>query len=79
MSKKRSKAKPEFCGSCGAKKIKEFTGKFNERTGRREFEYVCPVNPCGHDGHRDVFDKSPSIFSLTDVQCARCGLRYSYG
>jgi hypothetical protein len=77
----------EYCNICGAQKVAEKTGKFDEVTGDGIMRMVCPIEPCYHAGlqeaggnygvHYWVPNKKQypwykKLFAPTDV-CLRCG------
>jgi hypothetical protein len=69
----------EFCRWCGKEKIPEATKRFDIKTGKPEFELICP-DACKHGLHklstapRGVF---ASLFGR--LKCERCGGNYFDG
>lgn len=66
----------KYCEHCGTPLIKEETGKYNTETGEKTYIMVCPVNPCGHTGHKYVTYKQNGFFEklfFDAYKCERCG------
>lgn len=71
-----------YCRVCGEEKLDEWQGAYYSKTGEKMYAKICPVDPCGHDGHRwkDI-ENMPKGFRLWlslilrrhNEMCARCG------
>lgn len=61
-----------YCALCGAKKVKEFTGTFSEKTGKREFMFVCSKDVC-HTHHSYTMN-SPKIGFFRSMFTGVCGV-----
>ena len=72
-----------YCKICRAKKIEEWTGFFEEKTGEREMRWVCSRNPC-HDGHTwEPLNEGNWLVKLLGIapigsRCKICGERMYY-
>ncbi len=62
----------EFCKHCGEKKTKEWTGKYNNTDGEKEYRLICPDKPCQHSDHILITIKKYGIFRSGLDQCVRC-------
>ena len=69
----------KFCKKCGIALIKEDADGFDERTGKRNFELICPTRKCFHTGFEthdlDSHLESRGIFRdpWFVFLCKRCG------
>jgi hypothetical protein len=59
-----------FCGVCGQEKVKEFSGVYDQKTGEQVTRLVCPVAPCEHSGHDEIY--SPKFWASSNFKCRRC-------
>lgn len=71
-----------YCTKCGAKKVKEFANEWDDVTGKKNYNLICPVNPCDHDGHdwnvlvpRGFWENLQYLLVRTAI-CRRCGTWY---
>jgi len=80
----------KYCKKCGAEKVEEWTGRYDEDTGKKEVRLICSVSPCEHSGCNEV-KPSPLSYEgmtwwqrLTDPRdrptdiCSRCGKEFYY-
>jgi len=61
-----------FCEKCGTRQIKEWTDRFNSETGKKEYRFICSIDPCGHGLHDEEITTSCNPFK-PDCICKRCG------
>lgn len=65
-----------FCTSCGKEKTKEWTGRFDSKSGEKEMREVCPDQPCDHSGHlwqyKDVKRWTDYLPWVPVGRCSRC-------
>lgn len=63
-----------YCRICGTKLTKEELNTFNEYTGEKEFQLVCPTKSCEHDHDWQCIKTSAlsKLFKGYKCKCTRC-------
>jgi hypothetical protein len=63
-----------YCRYCGNQKVEEWTGEYDEDTGRKKMRLVCSVSPCAHYGHDTEYTNHVGFLSSAlKARCKRCG------
>jgi len=62
-----------YCRECGKEEIKEWTRRYETKTGNKEYRYICPDKPCKHSTCNPI-NKEGFINRLFNRKiCTRCG------
>lgn len=60
-----------YCTVCGKELLAKETEGFDFKTGKKNYELVCPTDLCGHFGYDHLY--RPLGWFSREAGCLRCG------